>query len=213
MYTLYFSPGSCSLIVNCLLEELAVPFDLKRVDFESKEHQGEAYRKLNPKGKVPVLVTPDGPLTECMAIVEYVCDRHDRERRWLPEPGSWERARALERIATLSTEIHNNLGSRFFHADAYSGDPAVQAAVKASGAHGLTSFFREEDARLKRDHWSGGASPDASDLYFMVVARWGRWLEDSALRMPNIERFFRRMTERPAVKRAMEREGIKPFGT
>ena len=32
MYTLYFSPGSCSLIVNCLLHELEVPFELKRVD-------------------------------------------------------------------------------------------------------------------------------------------------------------------------------------
>jgi glutathione S-transferase len=213
MYTLYFSPGSCSLIVNCLLEELQVPFEMKRVDFESKEHQGEAYRKLNPKGKVPVLVTPEGPLTECLAIVEYVCDRHDPRRRWLPAPGSWERARAMERLATLSTEIHNNLASRFFHADAYGDAPAVQAAVKEGGASRLTSFFREEDARLTRDTWSGQAEPDASDLYFMVLARWGRWLEDSALRMPNIERFFRRMTERPAVGRAMQREGIKPFGT
>ena len=161
MYTLYFSPGSCSLIVNCLLEELEVPFDLKRVDFESRQHQREDYRKLNPKGKVAVLVTPQAPLTECMAILEHACDRHDARRRWLPEPGSWERARALERVATRS----------------------------------------------------GGASPDVSDLYFMVVARWGRWLEDSALRMPNIERFFRRMTERPAVKRAMQREGIEPSGS
>ena len=67
MYTLYYSPGSCSLIVNCLLHELDVPFELRRVDVEAKEHHGEAYRRLNPKGKVPVLVTPDGPLTECLA--------------------------------------------------------------------------------------------------------------------------------------------------
>ena len=212
MYTLYFSPGSCSLIVNCLLEELEVPFELKRVDFASKEHHGEAYRRINPKGKVPALVTPDGPLTECLALVEYVCDRHDARRQWLPEPGSWGRARALERMTTLSTEIHNNLANRFFHPDAFSDDPVVQAAVKESGEQRLTAYFREEDARLTGDTWSGGASPDASDLYFMVIARWGRWLEDSAVRMPNIERFFLRMTGRPAVKRAMEREGITPFG-
>lgn len=213
MYTLYYSPGSCSLIVNCLLHELDVPFELKRVDVAAKEHHGEAYRKLNPKGKVPVLVTPDGPLTECLAIIEHVCDRHDVRRQWLPEAGSWGRAKAKERLATLSTEIHNNLGSRFFHEDAYSDDPAVRAAVKASGARGLTEFFRAEDKRLTAPYWSGNPEPDASDLYFMVVARWGRWLEDSALRMPHIEKFFRRMTERPAVARAMEREGIKPFGS
>ena len=212
MYTLYYSPGSCSLIINCLLEELGVPFEARKVDVEAKEHHGAAYRKLNPKGKVPVLVTPDGPLTECMALIEYLCDRHDPERRFLPAPGTWQRARALERLATLSTEIHNNLGNRFFHEDGFSDDPSVRAAVKANGAAKLTEFFRAEDARLTGDYWSGGSAPDASDLYFMVVARWGRWLEDSALRMPNIERFFRRMTERPAVARAMHREGIKPFG-
>ena len=213
MYTLYYSPGSCSLIVNCLLHELEVPFELKRVDVEAKEHHGEAYRKLNPKGKVPVLATPDGPLTECLAIIEHVCDRHDVRRQWLPEAGSWQRAKAMERLATLSTEIHNNLGNRFFHEDGFSEDPGVRAAVKANGARKLTEFFHAEDARLTAPYWSGNPDPDASDLYFMVVARWGRWLEDSALRMPNIEKFFRRMTGRPAVGRAMEREGIKPFGT
>ena len=213
MYTLYYSPGSCSLIINCLMEELAVPFDARKVDFAAKEHHGAEYRKLNPKGKVPALVTPEGPLTECLALIEYLCDRHDPDHRMLPAPGTWQRARAMERLATLATEIHNNLASRFFHADAVSDDAAVQAAVKASGAANLTEFFRAEDARLTGEYWSGGKEPDVSDLYFMVVARWGRWLEESALKMKNIERFFRHMTARPAVARAMEREGIKPFGT
>jgi hypothetical protein len=47
----------------------------------------------------------------------------------------------------------------------------------------------------------------------MVIARWGRWLDPSALRMKNIEPFFTRMASRPAVERAMQREGIKPFGS
>lgn len=213
MYTLYFSPGSCALIVNCLMEELGVPFEARKVDLEGNEHHGAEYRKLNPKGKVPVLVTPDGPLTECLALIEYLCDRHDPSHKFLPAHGTWERARAMERLATLSTDVHNNLANRFFHPDAFSDDPAVQAQVKASGEAGLGKFYREEDARLTRDYWSGGSTPDASDLYFMVVARWGRWLRDSALRMPNIERFFRRMIERPAIARAMLREGIKPFGS
>lgn len=212
MYTLYYSPGSCSLIIHCLLEELGVAFEARKVDVEAKEHRGAEYRKLNPKGKVPVLITPDGPLTECLALIEYLCDRHDTTHKFLPAPGTWPRARAMERLAMLSTEVHNNLGNRFFHEDDFSDDAVVRAAVKANGAAKLTAFFRAEDARLTGSYWSGGAEPDASDFFFMVVARWGRWLEDSALRMPNIERFFRRMSERPAVARAMQREGIKPFG-
>ena len=212
MYTLYFSPGSCALIVNCLLEELGVPFEMKRVDVEAREHHGAEYRKLNPKGKVPVLVTPDGPLTECVALIDYLCAKHDREHRWLPPPGTWARARAMERLATLATDLHNNLANRFFHEDAIASDPAARAQVKALAAAKLVDFFRAEDAKLAGPYWSGNDAPDASDLYFMVLARWGRWLQPSALEMRNIEAFFRRMIERPAVARAMQREGIEPFG-
>jgi glutathione S-transferase len=79
-------------------------------------------------------------------------------------------------------------------------------------AEKLGVFFRDEDSRLG-EYWSGRGEPDAADFFFMVISRWGRWLDPPSLRMKNIEPFFRRMTARPAVARAMEREGIKPFGT
>ena len=213
MYTLYYSPGSCALIIHCLLEELGVSFEAKRVDVEAKEHHGVEYRKLNPKSKVPTLLAPGGTLTECVALVEYLCDAHDREGRLLARPGTWERAKTLEALVMLSTEIHNNLFNRFFHADDFADDKAVQDAVKARAAVKLGEFFANEDEWLTARYWSGKSEPDAADFYFMVLCRWGRWLEPSSLRMKNIEPFFRRMTERPAVARAMEREGVKPFGT
>jgi glutathione S-transferase len=210
MYTLYYSPGSCSLIVHALLEELGVPFDTKRVDVAAREHLGGEYRKVNPKGKVPALVTPEGVLTECVAIVQYLCDTHDPHGRWLAKPGTWQRAKTLEQIATLATEVHP-LFNRFFHQDDFSDAKEVQDAVKSRGAEKLLAYFRGEDAALTKPHWSGDTMTVA-DLYFMVIARWGRRLEPSAIRMANIEPWFTRMTDRPAVKRAMEREGVKPFG-
>ena len=66
MYTLHYSPGSCSLIVHILLEEFAVPFEAKEADSKSPGYR----RHVNPKGKVPALETPHGILTECVAIVE-----------------------------------------------------------------------------------------------------------------------------------------------
>jgi glutathione S-transferase len=210
MYTLYYSPGACSLIIGCLLEELGVPYESRLVDFAAKEHHGDDFRKVNPRGKVPALATPEGTLTECVALVQYLCDKHDPEGRLLAKPGTWQRAKTLEQIAMLSTELHP-LFNRFFHMDDFSDDAAVQAAVKAHATQRLLAYFRDEDAALTGPHWSGDGMTVA-DLYFMVMARWGRWLEPAAIRMKNIEPFYTRMTERPAVKRAMEREGIKPFG-
>jgi glutathione S-transferase len=210
MYTLYYSPGSCSLIIHCLMEELGVAFDLKRVDLKAKEHHGAEYRKLNPKGKVPALVTPDGVLTECVAIIEHLCDRHDASGTWLGKPGTWWRAKTLERVATLATEVHPTF-NRVFHEDDFADEADARAAVKRRGSAKALDWFRGEEGALTRPYWSGDAITVA-DLYFMVVARWGRWLEPPVNELPGVRPFYERMMARPAVKRAMEREGIKPFG-
>src|SRR5436190_6711492 len=118
MYTLYYTPGACSLIVHIALEELGVPFELSRADVKSAD-----YRRVNPKGKVPALAAPEGTITESVAIVEWLCDRHG-EGRLLGKPGTWQRARTLERIATLATEIHP-LFNRFFHEDDFSASKEV----------------------------------------------------------------------------------------
>ena len=207
MYTLHYSPGSCSLVIHILLEELGVPFQLEKADSKSS-----AYRtQVNPKGKVPALGTPHGVITECVAILEYLCDHHGAGKL-LGKPGSWERARTLERIATLATEIHP-LFNRFFHEDDFSASKEAQAAVKLRGTEKLLAWFREQDEALKGKNWSGGETPDASDIYFMVMARWGRWLSPPANEMPNIRPFYERMIARPSVARAMQSEGIKAFGT
>lgn len=209
MYTLYYSPGASSLVTHCLLEELGARFEVRRVDFATQEHQAEAFRRINPKAKVPALVTAEGVLTETVALTEYLCDRHG-DGALLGRPGTWRRLKAIESIATLATEIHP-LFNRFFHAEDFSAHGPVQEEVTASGAERLLEWFGEQDAALTGEYWSGDKLT-APDFHFMVIARWGRWLQPNVLQMTNIEPFFRRMTERPAVARAMEREGIKPFG-
>jgi len=208
LYTLYYSPGSCSLVVHCALEELGVPFEAKGVNLKEGEHRSAEYRKLNAKGKVPVLMTPDGPLTECAALIEYLCDKHG-DGSLLAKAGTWERGKTLERIATLATEIHP-LFNRFFHADDFSSSEDAREAVKAHGTRKLLDWFRAEDAELNSTYWSG-TKLTIADHYFMVVARWGRWLDPPVTRMKNIEPFMNRMGERPAVARVMAREGITPF--
>ena len=101
----------------------------------------------------------------------------------LGKPGTWQRAKTLEQIATLATEVHP-LFNRFFHQDDFADAKDAQDAVKSRGTQKLLAYFRGEDAALAGPHWSGGTLTVA-DLYFMVIARWGRRLEPSAIRMKN----------------------------
>ena len=206
MYTLHYSPGACSLIVHVLLEELGLPFELRKADGKSPEYRA----KVNPKGKVPALGTPQGVMTESVAIAEYLCDHHGGGRL-LGEPGSWERARTLERMATMATEMQP-VFNRYFHADDFSTDEAVQAAVKAHAATKLIAWFRAQDAALATPYWSGREF-NAADIFFTVMTRWGRWLDPPANEMRNIRPVYERVIARPAFARAMEREGVKAFGT
>jgi glutathione S-transferase len=206
---LYYSQGSCSLLVHMVLEELGVAAQSVKVNLEGGEHRGAAYRAVNPKGKVPALATDEGILTECVAIVEWLLDRHG-DGTLLARSGTWARAKTMEQVATLATEIHP-LFNRFFHAADFSGDPAVQEAVKSRGTERLVAWFREQDALLAGPWWSGGAAPTVADHYFAVVARWGRWFDPPATRLPRIEPFLNRLAARPAVARALAREGVTLF--
>ncbi len=57
MYQLFFSPGACSLASHIVLREAGLSFELKRLKFAEGQQRSEEYLKVNPKGRVPALVT------------------------------------------------------------------------------------------------------------------------------------------------------------
>src|SRR5258708_4993275 len=72
MYKLYYPPGTCALASHIALEEAGADYSAVRLDFKSSQQQGPEYLKVNPKGRVPALVTDKGILTETPAILAYV---------------------------------------------------------------------------------------------------------------------------------------------
>ena len=196
---------------TCLLEELGVPFDLK-VDVEA-EHHGPEYRKVNPKGKVPALVTPEGVLTECVAILEYLCDQHGdgkpaRQARELGA-GAHTRARGARsprRSIRSSTASSTRTISRR--------RSEVQAGVKARGDREAARLVpRPGRAAFAGSYWSGESAGCVGLLLH----------GDSALG-PLAHAAGQRDAEHPAVLRAHDRAPVgdagdaarrasRPFGT
>ena len=209
MYTLYYSPGAVSMVSHMIIEELGVPFEAVKVDLAAKAHHRPEYLAINPKAKVPALRTPEGVVTESVAILEMLLDRHG-DGTLLAKPGTMARAKTLESIAFLAADIHP-LMNRFFHCEDFASDEAMQEGVKKHGVEKLVAWFRREDEKLTGLWWSGGAAPTVADHYFAVVARWGRWFDPPATRMPRIEAFLNRMAARPAVQRVLAREGNTLF--
>ena len=69
---LYAMPGTIAVASAIALKDAGIDFDLQIVDFTKGEQTGGAYSKVNAKGRVPALETPNGILTETGAILEYI---------------------------------------------------------------------------------------------------------------------------------------------
>jgi len=72
MFTLYYAAHTCSLASHIALEDAGAEYELKRIDFRTAEQQSADYLRINPKARVPALVTPRGTLTETPAMLAFI---------------------------------------------------------------------------------------------------------------------------------------------
>ena len=72
MLKLFYAPNTCALASRIALEEAGADYDIARINFAQNEQRSADYLKINPKGRVPALVTEKGILTETPAILIYV---------------------------------------------------------------------------------------------------------------------------------------------
>lgn len=76
MIKIYGSPRSSAGRCFVLLEELGVPYEVAPLDMRAREHKSPEFLKLNPNGKVPVLVDGDFVIWESIAINHYLCEKY-----------------------------------------------------------------------------------------------------------------------------------------
>jgi glutathione S-transferase len=192
---LYFAPGACSLADHIAMHEAGLEFDRVKVDTKTKRtDDGRDYLQVNPKGYVPALEFDDGEvLTENIAILSVVADKAPQ----LTPEGRFGHFRLLEMLAFISTEIHKGF-KPFFKPDATD-------AEKAAAAETLTKRFGYLAQRMTGDYLFG-AQFTVADAYLFVMCLWA---QKNGLTLPApLPAFVIRMKSRPAVKLALEHEGL-----
>src|SRR5215211_5460115 len=78
--TLYYAPDTCALASHIALEQAGARYQTERIDFAKNEQRSPEYLQLNPKGRVPALVTGRGILTETLAILLFICQSFPEAR-------------------------------------------------------------------------------------------------------------------------------------
>lgn len=173
MYTLYYSPGACSLAIHALLRDLGVPFTLSRVSLDKQENRSPEYLALNPRGQVPLLVDGDKRLRESGAIAIYLSEKH--HGRLLPESG-WERAKALEWLLFYNSTLHQAHAAYFLMNRSLKDESAKAAACELASKR-IAHLWREVDAHLEQNRYLCGNRLTLADLFHTVIANWATVLQ------------------------------------
>lgn len=203
---LFFSPGACSLAPHIALEESGLPYELARVDFSKTEQRSPDYLKINPKGRVPALADGDFVVTENPAILRYIAARAPEKKLWPNDPRA--EARCMEWMAWISSGVHISY-AHVRRPERYATGEDALANVVAKGRESARDVWEAVEKKLGAGPWTAGDDYSVADAYLFVFWTWGRGQVlqyDMAKDFPNWTAHARRMGERPAVKRALERE-------
>lgn len=199
---LYYTPGACSLSPHIVLREAGFAFDAERVDLSThKTESGADFYTINPKGYVPALVLDDGEvLTEGAAIVQYLADLKP-EARLAPPAGTLERARLHEQLVFIAAELHKAYGPLF--------SPGASEDAKATARKEVARRLDHVERQLADGRpYLVGDRLSIADIYLFVVGGWAKEKGIGLERWPKLAAFLDRIGSRPAVRAAMEAEGL-----
>ena len=198
---LYYSPGVCSLSPHIVACEAELPLELIKVDLQSKlTEAGDDFRELNPNGYVPVLILDDGQqLTEVPAIVQYLADSVP-DKQLAPEAGTFERYQLQQWLNFISTEIHKSFSPLF--------DPTAPQAMKDWAMERLIARLTTVAEHLSEHPYLLGKVFSVADVYLFVTLGWGRYVDLDISRWAALTRYFDKISERPAVQKALQEEGL-----
>ncbi|MBS0446712.1 MAG: glutathione S-transferase family protein [Proteobacteria bacterium] len=198
---LYFAPGTCALAVHIALEEAGADYEPARIDFGASQQRSPDFLAVNPKGRVPALVTEQGVLTETPALLIYLAQRFPAaDLAPVDDPYALARVQAFNSYLCSTVHVahaHGRRGRRWVD-----DDEALQAMVRK-----VPQTMAECYTLIEHDFlagpWVMGERYTVCDPYLYTLSRWLKGDGVDVARFPKVEAHLRRMDERPAVQRAL----------
>jgi glutathione S-transferase len=208
MIQLHYFPSNASMTPHMLLEEIGIPYELKLVDRKVNAHQSAEYLKLNPNGKIPVLVDGDLVLYETAAICLHLADTHP-DARLAPPLGTPQRAQFYKWLMWLANTLQAEM-PLYFYSERWANDAAGAKVVQQHAERRIEAMVDQLDAELARHGrpWLLGDAYTLLDPYALMLCRWTRGMARPARMLPQLGPYLQRVLARPAVQRAFTREGL-----
>jgi glutathione S-transferase len=198
---LYYFAGACSLADHIVLEWIGEPYETVRMTPASVKSL--AYLALNPNGTVPLLVDGDFVLTQNVAILSYLAERHPTSR--LLGDGSLRgRAEVMQWLGFLNSDVHPAFKPIFAPLRFLPNRDFASAIAYTARAH-VRIYLSRIDKRLEDRDWLAGER-SVADAYLFVLWRWAVRSGVDVDAFTSLSRFASRMYADPAVCKVVQAE-------
>ena len=204
MLRLYYAPGTCALATHIALEEAGAPYKAILVDFGSQAQRTPEYLAINPKGRVPALVTESGTLTETPALLCFVAQRFpEADLAPLADPFAFAQVQAFNSYLCSTVHVahaHRMRGRR------WADDAAAIAEMKRKVPESVAACFDLVEREMLKGPWVMGEAYTVCDPYLFTLAQWLEGDGVDPKRFPKVADHRARMAERPAARNAIAQE-------
>lgn len=205
MMNFYYAPRCCALATHIVLEEVGVPYQRTRLNFATQDQRSPEYLAINPKARVPALVTPQGVLTETPAMLVYLAQTFP-DAKLAPLDDVWAFAQVQSFNAYLCAtvhvaEAHWQRGNRWVDAD----DAYAIAALKKKVPTSVFDAFELVERNLTGP-WVMGDRFTICDPYLFTLAQWMKFYGVDVAGLPRVIAHRTRVGARPATQRAIAEE-------
>ena len=168
-FQLYYSPSSCAFAPHILLYDADANFDVIKINFDKSEQNSDDYLKVNPKGRVPALLTPKGILTETPAILLYIAQTHPDKKLAPSDPFLLAKAQAFNMFLASTVHVahsHKHRGHRWVN------DKFAEKAMTAKVLENMTECAKMIEEHYFQGPFVLGQNYSMCDPYLALIFRW-----------------------------------------
>jgi len=204
MIKLFYAVNTCSLASHIALEEAGAEYSTVRISFAADEQRGPGYLAINPKGRVPALVTDKGLLTETPAMLAFIAQSFpEAGLAPLDDPFAFAQVQGFNSYRCSTVHVahaHRMRGQR------WADDPAAIAAMQRKVPQSVAACFALIEHEMLKGPWVMGEAYTICDPYLFTLAGWLEGDGIDLTPLPRVIAHRRRVSERPAVQKAIAQE-------
>jgi glutathione S-transferase len=204
MLQLLYTPHTCSLATHIALVDAGAAYTLRRIDFSTTEQQSPEYLAINPKARVPSLITARGVLTETPAMLAFVAQSYpDAMLAPLTDPFQFAELQAFNSYLCSTVHVAHAHRMRGYR---WADDSAAISAMQKKVPQSVGACFDLIERHMLRGPWVMGDVYTVADPYLFTLAQWLEADGVDPAQLPRVIGHRERMLCREGVRRALAEE-------